>query len=96
MTMNHLDGFLGKPWENIFQLQPRSNASLPPEGTLNGRPAFGLIGINMTGGRYDDAILPDIEIRRDIRRGTDAEIVIKTSIDGPPCLLYTSPSPRDS
>ena len=67
MTMDHLDGFPGKPGENIFQLQPWSNASLPPEGTLNGRPAFGLIGVNMTGGRYDDAILPDIEIRRDIR-----------------------------
>ena len=72
--------FGGEARGDFFKFEIGSDSTSAPKFSLNGRPASGVVGRDLVGGWHDRFVSTDVEVRRDVGRGSDPEEGVEPAI----------------
>ncbi len=97
MAFNDGNSLISEPWENLCELQVRGYSPGSPEGSLDPGPAVAVVCCDLIGRLLDRPAPSDVEIRRNIRRGPDAEERVESNIHRTPgkrLIVAVLPEPQ--
>lgn len=81
MLFNHRDRFGGEAGRDFVEFEVGCDSAGPPELSLNGRPTFGVVGVDGERGGHDGLVAADVEVGRNIGGGAYAKKGIEAAIN---------------